>query len=474
MVKATKASRIKRTSRTLILAALVSCIQARGAPINTGVEAIFWPAVIIAGPFLLVHDLLFGSDTSARESAEKEATRILKAHEDQIPTNGLYTGSVNLRWALYGMLVESRLPFIEVNTAGSAWLLSMAKMPAPLIAQAEQHKYIRLSLGKRDDPHCLTWANSSYDWTNKPPVRPGTCVLAVFDDDLQSNIQLNVDASRVSSRKLRWELVDRSTGKVLLSVPFWEPQTEGQPVHVSATYRYADEIDIFASVLRKLSPTLAPQGADGRPFVMNHMDEPRHEPFKGISTVAGEFRSLELDWSAIPEPRVNETWEEGYQRAVATGQPVIINHTLLVVPKEDMVRSACLAPGWCGSANFVSDVGVLSVRHEAAYLERESVRSPYHGSLTHQMYVDVQGRTLNGQLLWFVKIEPTALPQPFQRCMDFKLACYFYPKQATTTNQELVIRGVFGAQNYQGEPMPKDEYELVVPLSRLAPAANAH
>ena len=208
----------QQAARVLAMLSLMASMNARGAPINTGVEQLLWPAVVIASPFLLVHELLFGSDSSAISSADREANEILDAYKEQIPVSGLHTGSVNL----YGMLVESRLPFIEIDIAGSVWLLSLAKAPQPLIYQAQRHKYIRLSLGKQEDPNCLTWQSTIDDWTTGPPVRPGTCILAVFDNELQSNLQLNVDASRVSGRKLRWELIDRVTGKVHLSVPFWK------------------------------------------------------------------------------------------------------------------------------------------------------------------------------------------------------------------------------------------------------------
>ncbi len=121
-------------------------LNVRSAPINTGVEQLLWPAAILAAPFVWVHNLIFGSDLDSTKAANEEANKILAAHTEPIPVNGLYSGSISLRWAMYGLLVESRIPFLEIDTAGSAWLLSQAKAPQTLIPSAEKYKYIRLRL----------------------------------------------------------------------------------------------------------------------------------------------------------------------------------------------------------------------------------------------------------------------------------------------------------------------------------------
>jgi hypothetical protein len=457
-----------KAGSVLAILTFIVNIDARAAAINTGVEQLLWPAVIVASPFVIVHDLLFGSDSNAQQSAEKEANKILDAFKEQIPVGGLYTGPVNLRGALYGMLVESRLPFIEVDTAGSAWLLSDVKSPQPLILQAQQHKYIRLALGNQGDGDCVAFGFAN-DWINAPPVRPGTCVLAAFENELQSDLHLRLDTSEVSKRKLRWEVVDRATGKVRLSIPFWESQTSGKPLRVSATYRAAHETYPFVRVLRKLSPAFVPKGSTGRSFVMNKFEEPAWAGSNSAVDVKGEFRLPIVDWGAIQGPK-NEYWKEGYERAFASGKPVIINNFLLIIPQNDTVGRACANPGGnrCEFANnSVSDIGVLTATYDKAYSEPEAFRSHDRAPLIHDMSIYITARSFSGSALWHVRISPASLPSSHQVCRNFSLGCYFYPEQATTTASELVVLGKFSSDGDAVGNLPLNEYELVVPLVEL-------
>ena len=182
---------------------------------------------------------------------------------------------------------------------------------------------------------------------------------------------------------------------------------------------------------------------------MKRIDESgRRESDVLITEVQGEFRTPVLALQAIQRPTGNERWKERYERAFTTGKPAIINNVLLLVPQHDEVGRACANPAGkrCEFAkNFVSDMGVLTVGYVAAYKQPEALRAPGVRSVTHGMAVDVAGRTYGGELLWFVSVTPASLPAPFELCNDFSLGCFFYPKHATTTDQKLVIRGVFGA-----------------------------
>jgi hypothetical protein len=401
-------------------------------------------------------------DRHATEVAESDANRILAAHTAPIPVRGLYTGSMNLHAALYGMLVESRLPFIEIRSdSGAAWLLTLVKDSQPLINQTEQYRYIRLSLGKQGAPNCLTWLSSVEDWTTGPPVRPHTCVLAQFTNDIESDIELHVDASKASSRRLSWELIDRAKGKLLLSIPFWQRQNEGQPLQVDATYRSADEDYTFIRVLRTLLPLAVPRDQDGRPYVMNRIDEPSsNESVVEQTKIRGEFRAPRLDWAAFETPRTDQSWSDAYAKAFNTGKPVIINNNYLVIPGSDKVGYACANPARnnCSFANsFVSDIGVLTVHGEASQEAFKDANLPAQG-----MVVTVAARNFSGKLLWFVSINPGSLPLSHQHCKDFSLKCAFYPLNATTTAQELVIRGTLVDRK-----LLRQEYELVVPLAEL-------
>lgn len=459
----------KRLAKLLAASLLSVGFSVRAAAPDPGIGSLLWPLVIIASPFIVVHDLIYGSDDDARTKAESEANKILGEFKDQISVQGLYAGSINLRSALYGMLVESRLPFIEINTHGSAWLLSLAKDPKPLLTNAEQHKYIRLSLGKQGAPNCFNWTEN---WENQPPVRPGTCLSLTFDDKLQSDVQLSVDVSNIKSRILRWELLDRATGKVHLSVPFWESQTEGQPVRITATYRAAHEDYVFIRTLRKLSPALQPSATSEPPFIMHRFAKRTPEKLDGVVTmIHSEFRAPTLPKLTDADLHKNETWKEGYDRATATGKPVIINNTLLIVPYDDKVGPACAEPDSlkCDFAkNFISDIGVLTSNYVPAYQQPEAMRTrSFAPPPKHDMYVTVVARGFNGNLLWLAHIQPASFPATFQRCNDFSQGCYFYPTQVNTTSDELVIRGKLqdGASFYA----KSDEFELAVPLRKLIP-----
>lgn len=468
-------------TKMLVLALLMACTGARAAAINTGVEKLLWPAVIIASPFLIVHELVFGSDEGSMRSAEKDADRILEKTPGSIPVTGLYTGSVDLRWALYGMLVVSRLQFVEINSAGSGWLLSQSTEPEALIPLAEQHPYIRLALGSQGDPACLSWKISNDDWTANPPVRPRTCLLIKFVDELQSDLALSVDTSELRHRELRWDLVDRATGNKRLSLPFWQSQIEGKPLNVSAIYRAAHEAQPFSRVIKKLLPTAMPVGQDGRPYSMGWIDNDAiwlSELGVGTTSISASFRSPAVDWAAVAQDPRNERWLQAYDRAAATGMPVILNNSLLVLPQQDQIRRACIAPsrsGFCDFAkNFVSEAGVLTVRDNPAYQDPEFLRKPGVPFRAQPLSVTLMGRKPEGALMWFVDITPAELPDSVRQCNDFSLGCYFYPRQATTVNQEVIIRGVFGARHDPtSRQLPRDEFELVVPLSQLPPVARS-
>lgn len=454
----------------IVPALLVAAVGVRAAAINTGVEQILWPASIVAKPFVMVHDLLFGSDHDARQSAEREANKIFDAQQQPIPVNGLYTGPLNLRLALYGMLVEARLPFIEADTAGSAWLLALAKEPMPLISQAERSRYIRLSLGDQGDAHCFEWKSQADDWVSAPPVRPGTCLRLTFVDRLGSDVQLKVDASSLSHRKLRWVLTDSASGRTLLSVPFWESQIDGQPLRVSAVYRAAHETGTFISVLGKLSASVTPRTSDDLPFIMNRIKvDLRGEATVTSASLWGHVRTPTLDWDAIEAARLSNSWQSSYARARSTGKPEVIG-TLLLVPQTDSVGSSCAFPYQrnCDfTASYVSDLGLMTTAYRKAFLDTDKSRNPHgHGS---NMSVEVAARGFDGQPLWVISITPATLPSSHEACQDFSLFCYFYPSGFTLTAQELVVRGSFWRPQL---PRKSDEYELVVQRTQLPAAAG--
>jgi hypothetical protein len=274
---------------------------------------------------------------------------------------------------------------------------------------------------------------------------------------------------------LQWVLTDRSTGKVRLAIPFWQSQTKGKPLWVPAVYRAGDENGSFIRLLRKLSPAVVLSNPAGLPFVMNRVAETR--PARGVNAaialVQGEFRPPVLDWRGMDAPRTNETWREAYDRAVATRKPVITGK-LLILPGQDRLDRACAFAdlGSCEFAHsFVSDAGLLTLQGHAAYAAPKPSGAEMWPARSSEMSVSLAARRFSGEFLWRALITPTSLPQAYERCKDFSLKCSFYPTQATTTAEDLIIRGVLMVGS---DASPRDEYELVVPLARLSPVDGAH
>lgn len=448
----------------IVATLLVAAASARAAAINTGVEQLIWPVILVGKPFVVVHDLLFGSDHSAQRSAAEAAREILEAQKHTIPAHGLFTGPLDLRSALYGMLVETRLPLVEIDTAGSAWLLSMAKAPQPLIANALKSRFIRISLGPEGDPNCFEWKSSLDDWVQSPPVRPGTCMLLHFTDELQSDLQLEVDASQATRRRLAWTLSDRPSGRVRLSVPFWQSQTKNAPLRVSVVYRAAHETNTFVDLLHKLAPAHTPTDASGMPWIMNRISEDLKGEAKYASmSYFGLVRSPTLDWAAMAASPPSASWQESYARARTSNKPQIIG-TLLIVPQTDSVGPSCAFAYRRGcefTKSFLSEVGVLSIRHDKAYAPDPASAT---NTTSHQMSVIVGARGLDGRKLWGIGIEPASLPASFQACQDLRLGCYFYPDQVALTDDELVVLGRFQIPN---RPNSTETYELVILRDRL-------
>jgi len=428
----------------------------------------------VASPFIVVHELLVGSDSGAVEAAAKQARRLLDAHPGGIPAEGLYTGSLDMRMALYGLLVDARLPFVEINVAGSAWLMSLASDAPALVARAEGRPYIRLSLAERGAPACVAWTYPVEKWLASPPVRPGTCLALTFEDHLRSDLQLAVDARQVSARKLRWQLSDRASGAEHLAIPFWQSQTAGQPLRAAGVYREeSDAGNDFARLIQKASPTAFARRADGQPFVMNRVRSPvmgESDLVDRSAVVRGEFRVPRTPPALLHQD--NESWSDGYAQAIRGGKPRVINNGLLVVPETDSVARACAFPfptDCSFESNFAADVGVLSVLHRASYQPPPSVKYP----AAHGMALVIAGRAYDGRLLWYFQSEPEpgSVPAAAQPCREPASQCDFHPVQAAVTDGELIVYGRFASGNAAvRELLPRDVFEWAIPVASLTPA----
>lgn len=440
----------------------------QAAAINTGVESLLWPLVIVAAPVVLVHRLIYGSDEGAREDAEKKANALLQGYTRPIATTGLYAPALNFQRALYGLLLEQRLPVVEVNTAGARWLLELTKSPDAYFDMAAKHPYIRVKLGPSGSPECIVWAKSSDDFTASPPVRPGTCMQLQFVDELQSNVQLELDASQVSHRELKWILSSRESGQPILAVPFWQSQTEGQPVQASVDYRPGWRSSTFVRVVNKLTPVLEPGQA--KPYVLAHEGErTKQKEFSTGQKVPGEFRVLTLNWPVVPDDNaLKETWEQAYARAQAAGKPIVWANKWVIDPQRHAFTAACGFPYGKGceyARQHAFDWGVLSVNWVEAF--RSDLIREQGKPIERNMMVKLGARDYSGQALWYAFVEPKSLPVGLEMCADLNEGCYFYVKQIAWMEQELVMRGVFWSKKGMGRQIPKTEFELVAPTVNL-------
>jgi hypothetical protein len=426
---------------------------------QTGLEDLFIPVAIVAAPFVIVHDLLFGTDTGAFRSTDARSDKILKALPQPIPVQGLYIGPLHVRYGLQGMLVESQLPMVEIDAAGAAWLLALARDPAPLAALATQHPYIRLTIAPDHHPDCFAFKNTQDDITRFHPVRPGHCMRAAFVDTLQSDLALRVDASRVAHRELSWELLVRASGKLLLRLPFWEYQHKGYPLSVSGTYRTAGETFTFARLIQALQPVDALGRAQKAAGIMTRIDYAARRDTPSTSTeVAGYFRAIPPERVAMPWRVANESWPDGYARAYATGMPVILNNSIIILPKTDRVGPACVfARRDCSFADtFISGDVIMTTTAASVW------NTPAMDDISPSVGIGVTGRYLDGRLAFDIFIVPATLSAASIGCDAGALTCSFRPDAIERNADQLVVRGRF-LVGRKGGAQTAQSYALYVP-----------
>jgi hypothetical protein len=448
------------TYRTIWKAALtISLVMAmtfaRAEAPDPGVGALLWPAIVVVGSVAKVHDLIFGSDENSKKAANEEAKKILDAYSEKISVNGLYFDSIYLRFILKELLVAYQIPFVEIDTAGTKWLLSEMRPTAKMINDASNSRFVRLSLGDDTNPDCLEWKYKSDDWTKFIPLRPGACLVAAFENEIHSNLMLRVDASKVSQRELRWELLDSSSNRVLISVPFWESQSEGKPVsalpHISSA---------FYGIMRKLEPIHVPLNAEQKPYVMTSIKETAAPSERNMDQIrrVGNVRKPQLAWSDISPRAHTESWADAYRRAYRTGAPTLLNAEYLILPRED--RFGKVSAEWGYDLRVVQEYGLLAAAYSKSY--------SFSNGETTLMNVRVSGRTFTGRMFWNIRIEPDALSGELLACADPANSCDFYPRDIQITDTELVVLGSFGATNHRDIDI-KSPYEWAVPLSELPP-----
>ncbi len=374
------------------------------------------------------------------DSAEKKAREVLAARPGKLPVQGLYAGSLPLPYALQGMLSDTALPFVEIDSASSEWLSKIVNVKGPDV-RLPTYPFLRLSLADETDVDCVVWKTSS-DWSKSPPVRPGACLKVQYAATSLADVHLTVDVGDLQRRQLRWVFVDAETRKQLLAVPFWQRQPDGGRLSLSAFYRNRDESSPFSLAIRALVPTSPPRNAEGLPFVMEWLDAVPRElgtPENTKNRIA-RIRPAERVW---PTEIRNESWKAGYLRAQTSQQPVLINNTLLVLPAQHKIRAR-----WYESFERHSIAGqsLLTATYLSAWPQRPDAMS-----------VTVDRTDFAGKRQWRLILTPDFASPAHERCITSSGYCYFYPRAMQIEGAELIVLGAYNNSN--------DLYEWVVPLT---------
>lgn len=462
----------RAVARLIALSTLMASAIAYGAAINTGVEQVLVPLGILLTPVLKLNELIAGSDPKASDLAAIEATKILDANTKSIQTTGLYVaGPIDFRWNVGELLVEGRLPLIEIDANRADWLFSVASLSQSPTAEALESRFIRLQFGSQGEPGCLVW-KSSPDPATRPPVRPGTCIKASYDNSLRSNVALGADISNAAKRELRWVLVDLTSGSRVISIPFWS-QTTGQPLELRPFASVRDG-RIFMRLIGNLAPESIPQNSEGRPHVMREL--PPLPPRGGLVPleVPGEIRTPRLAWDPSATRRPYANWPTAYAEGMSTGRPVL-GGGVLFIPSTDKLGPACVGWGTCWEgSSFLLEAGLLTVSGQQAFGATPKLDGSMPGLPPTNLYISVMGRSYTGELFWSLRITPTAFPMPLQACSDFSLGCRFYAQAVVISGNELVLLGRFDASRSGVVHQPMDLYEMTVSLERLPAVPVLH
>jgi hypothetical protein len=390
------------------------------------------------------------SDESFIKNAEKKASAIFIT-QPMIPITGLYTESIPLKSALYGMLIERRFSFIEGDVAGSQWLFDMAKDPQALAEKAKDNQYFRLSFGSNDSQDCLSWKDESKRLDKGVPVRPGTCLRVIFDNHLLADTRLRVNLDRVNRHEIRWEITRIQETGPIISIPFWFKRSD-KPILLDV-YNYVLYTDkhnysSFARLIRKLAPETLNLNSDGRPYVLSIFPGDRsvfsrhHLPLNPPVTV----RQAGDTWI----DRKKETWEEGLRRAETLNQPTIINDVIVILPKSEEIIY-----------NFTNEIGgTVSLATECCVF----VLRRFTPNIVHGIKIAIWsygGDSRN------IIIKPDSLPADVSFCVRVK-DCNFRADDFKITDTDIVVVGRYS--NVKGKTVIHSEkYELVVSRSQLPP-----
>jgi hypothetical protein len=337
--------------RQLFLVALLGAptsVIGEGVALTGGVERLVLPFAYVLAPFFLARDALYGSDDDARKALEKQREDILGKSKIAFAVDGIAGDELAIsESAVYGMLVNRQMSFIESTVNDAGWLLTLAKDPEKFALLAANRRIVRISLGIEGDPDCFQQKADRHSWIKKPPVRPDTCLLVVFSDTLRAEYKVRLDSSKASKRALYWEIVRAINDEVVLRLPFWEPQYEGQPLRVDTRF--------FLHKSGSYRPFIAAYTSLLNTFVKKQVEAPADAtPSRIIPWGRGSYEVVGKYGPALPPPQrfsvvlapneapksptvVPSDWPDFYRYTQATGQPQINSNLLVFDPKRDLL-----------------------------------------------------------------------------------------------------------------------------------------
>lgn len=382
----------------------------------SGVSDLLLPAAIILAPVIVPLNFLFG-DKNPRLTAyaQKKADALLAEQKTPIPFKGMYTGGIDLSRAIEGMFVGGQIPFVEIDTAGSKWLIEQSGSPKPLVDQALENPYIRLELAQEGDPACFVWKSENNNWTQRIPVRPGTCLSVSFTKTLSSDVQVKVNTSNAGQGELLWEFSERATGKLLLAVPYWQGQMPDKTPRISPSYGpefNADDHTRFAGSIRKFIASSRPMASDGRPYLLTWVYwSTREAP---TTKVTAHVKVSDKLW---PHDASRNDWKSAYRHAYETGNATLAGWKYILFPENNSVGKL-----------RIDDFGFATLEKNLLF---NMPRSADRVSAT------ARASLLNGKAVWNLRIQPDVIPE---QLLD-RQGCSFRTSVVELSAEDLILKG---------------------------------
>lgn len=304
-------------------------------------SALAKPVIILGYPFALVHELFSSEAANARASRQWDDKRqgLYWAARPPVPVRGLYVRQVSFQGAFRDTLGYLAIPFVEMDSASAGWMLATFTDPDGAARETQQHRYVRVAIAEQGDSRCRLHGRDD-PWVAGRPFPARRCLAVEFVDQLASDVELRLDASRLQDRHLEWQLVDRASQEVKVSLPFWpRPPASNVSDGNVAQYKYAvwGAMDALPMALRQLSPPPPAKDSQGIPmtlrWVMAHHDPGTPKTSKSIHAALGDVhpaRLIKMSAGAVP-------WATQVDQAYDSRLGLVVDDRYALLPTKDLV-----------------------------------------------------------------------------------------------------------------------------------------